>query len=130
MVRIGFRSVLMASVLAGGWGAAVVQKPAAPLVARPAASTPQSGGIKQAAQPSAESNVSHTANAHEHELQNGAEPGWRGRAEAQAEAIVWMASGLSRLAYGDVSTDSIGPSYAWAQRAFTALQSSRAMPRH
>jgi len=45
------------------------------------------------------------------------------RAEVQAEAVAWVASGMSQIAYGEVSVDNMGPIYKRASQAFSNIRS-------
>lgn len=47
--------------------------------------------------------------------------GQKTRAQVQAEAIAWTKSGMSEIAYGEIASDSRGPSYDRALQAFNEL---------
>ncbi|VTY34745.1 Uncharacterised protein [Xylophilus ampelinus] len=50
-----------------------------------------------------------------------AQTGQKTRAQVNAEAIAWVASGMSQLAYGEVGMDSMGPIYGRAAENFGAM---------
>ncbi|OUM00084.1 hypothetical protein A8M77_23145 [Variovorax sp. JS1663] len=44
------------------------------------------------------------------------------RAAVRSEAVAWVRSGMSQIAYGNAPSDSRGPSYTRAAQAFEAMR--------